>query len=151
MLGLVIPAWLPRLLPWAGGCAAVLVILGAVWWIHHDGYQQATRDAEARDLKLRTELQADLRGVEQALSKRLAAIDAVTAETQAGIAQARTIIQPTILKELTRETRYSDPAAGISGGLRAAVDRARAAVACTTSPDGGSVCALPAAEAAPGQ
>ncbi len=131
--------------------AIALALGGAIWYLDHQGYQRATRDAEARDLKLRTDLQADLRGVEQALSQKLAAIDADTASARAGIATARTIIQPTIVKELTRETRYSDPAAGLSDGLRAAVDRARAALACTSAPDGGISCALPAAAPSGGQ
>jgi hypothetical protein len=142
------PVFLKPFLPHIG---VVLALLGAIWWLDHQGYERATRDAEARDMKLRTALQADLRGVEQALSQKLAAIDADTASARAGIAAARTIIQPTIVKELTRETRYSDPAAGLSGGLRAAVDRTRAAVACTARADGGIICALPAAEAAGGQ
>jgi hypothetical protein len=142
------PALALRLLP---HLAMALALLGAIWWLDHQGYERARREAEARDLKLRTELQVDLRQVEQALSGQLAAIDAVTARTSTGIAQTRTILQPTLMKELTRETRYADPDAGISDGLRAAIDRARGAVACAPAPDGGIVCTLPAPEAAQGQ
>jgi hypothetical protein len=139
------PALALRFLPMA------LALLGAIWWLDHQGYERARRETEARDLKLRTELQANLRQVEQALSGQLAAFDAATARTHAGIARTRTILQPTLMKELTRETRYADPDAGISDGLRAAIDRARGAVACASAPDGGIVCTLPAAEAAQGQ
>jgi hypothetical protein len=142
------PALALRFLP---HLAMALALLGAIWWLDHQGYERARREAEARDLKLRTELQADLRQVEQALSRQFAAIDAATARTHAGIAQTRTVLQPTLVKELTRETRYADPDAGISDGLRAAIDRARAAVACAPAPDGGIVCTLPAAEPAQGQ
>jgi hypothetical protein len=131
--------------------AVALAVTGALWWIDHQGYERARQDAEARNLKLHTELQAGLRGFEQALSGKLAAIDERTARTRAGIGQTRTILQPTLMKELTRETRYADPDAGISDGLRAAIDRARAAVACAPAPDGGIVCTLPAAEPAQGQ
>lgn len=144
----MMPAWLLRALPHIGLAAA---LIGAVWWIDHQGYERATRDAERHDLKLRTQLQSDLRALEAALSGKLAAIDAETATTRAAIQQTRHIVQPAIVKELTRETRYSDPAAGISDGLRAAIDRARAAVACAAAPDGAIVCALPAAQSAQGQ
>jgi hypothetical protein len=142
------PALALRCLP---HLAIALALLGAIWWLDHQGYERARREAEARDLKLRTELQVDLRQVEQALSGQLAAIDAVTARTSTGIAQTRTILQPTLMKELTREARYADPDAGISDGLRAAIDRARGAVACAPAPDGGIVCTLPAPEPAQGQ
>lgn len=144
----MIPAGLLRVLPHVGLAAA---LIGAVWWIDHQGYQRATRDAETHDLRLRTQLQSDLRALEQTLSGTLAVIDADTANTRAAIQQARHIIQPAIVKELTRETRYSDPAAGISDSLRAAIDRARAAVACATAPDGAIVCTLPAAQPPQGQ
>lgn len=139
------------LTPFLPHIGAALAILGAIWWIDHQGYQRATRDAELRDAKLRSALQADLRAVEQGLTQKLAAIDAGTARTRAGIEATRNVVQPAIMREMTREIRFSDPAAGISDGLRAAIDRARAAVACTATPDGGIVCALPATPPAQGQ
>lgn len=129
--------------------AAMALLLGlAVWLIHHDGAVRARRDAERRQAVLTARMQSELRRSEARLALRLNAIDSTLGGQRAAIAQTRTVIQPALVKELTRETRYADPAAGISDELRGAIDRARAAVACAPAADGGILCTVPAASPA---
>lgn len=129
--------------------AAMALLLGlAVWLIHHDGAVRARRDAERRQAALTARMQSELRRSEVRLALRLNAIDSTLGGQRAAIAQTRTVIQPALVKELTRETRYADPAAGISDELRSAIDRARAAVTCASAADGGILCTVPAASPA---
>lgn len=128
--------------------AAAAAVLGLVWWLDHRGYQRARADIAADAARIESRIRSDLRRSEQRLTDRLAAIDGNVAARIADVDTLhRTVIQPTVVKELTRETRYSDPAAGISDSLRAEINRALAAVACAPAADGGIVCALPAASA----
>lgn len=141
-------ALLARLLPHA---TVVLAVLAALWWIDHQAASRTRAQIETANARLQNQLRADLRDAERTLTERIAGIDAETGRAQAAIEHSRMIVQPTIIKELSRETRYSDPALGLSDGLRKAIDRARGAIACTAAADGGIVCTLPAAEAAGGQ
>ncbi len=142
MIPLGLKPFLPHIL-------AVAAILGVVWYLDHRGYERAKASLAAQAARIEAKVRSDLRRSEQRLAGRIDALDREVAGQVAGIdALHRTVIQPTITKELTRETRYSDPAAGISDGLRAEVNRALAAVACAPAADGGIVCALPDAEPA---
>lgn len=128
---------------------AVAAILGVVWWLDHRGYSRAQADMAAQAARIENAVRSDLRRTEQRLAEKMDANDRAVASQVAGIdAIHRTIIQPTVTRELAREVRYSDPAAGISDGLRAEINRALAAVACAPTSDGGISCALPAAERA---
>lgn len=129
--------------------AAVTAIVALFWWLDHRGYERARADMASDAARIENRLRIDLRESERRLGDRMMAIDRDMSARIASLDQIhRTIIQPTLLKELTRETRYSDPASGISDGLRAEVNRALAAVACAPAPDGGIVCALPDAGSA---
>ncbi len=135
--------------PFLPHIAALAAILGLLWWLDHRGYQRARSEMAAEAVRIESRLRADLSQSERRLTERLAAIDRGVATRIAGLDRIhRTVIQPTLVKELARETRYSDPALGISDSLRAEVNRALAAVACAPAADGGIVCALPDAEPA---
>lgn len=134
-------ALLRPLLPHAVALAAILALL---WWLDHRGYQRARTEMAAEAAHVESRLRADLRQSERQLGERIAAIDRHMATRSAALDSLhRTIIAPTVTKELARETRYSDPALGISDGLRAEINRALAAVACTAAADGDIVCTLP--------
>ncbi len=136
------PLWLLKFLPHIG----IALLLGfGVWYLDHQGYQRAKRDAETRDLKLRSALQDDLRKVEQGLTTMLGKIDADQATRREAITKLQTIIQPTITREITREVRLSDPALGITDVLRTVNNDTRSTGACTATVDGGVECTLPAA------
>lgn len=111
-----------------GHIAVVLAIVAAVIYIDHRGYQRAKVDtalAESRRQAAEAEM---VRKIEKTLVEGLAAIDGRTADRLAAIDQVdRTIVQPTIVRELARDPRYSDPAAGISVELRDALNAARGA------------------------
>lgn len=124
--------------------AAVTAILGFLWWLDHRGYERARADMAGEAARIEGRLRIDLRESERRLGDRMMAIDRDVSARIAGIDRMhRTVIQPTLVKELTRETHYSDPDRGISDSLRAEINRALAAVACAPAPDGGIVCALP--------
>lgn len=110
------PAWLLRFLPHA---LAVVAILGAMWWLDDRGYQRAKADQAALELRLAEKIADSVMAIDQASAARLAALD--TAQ--------RTIVQPIITKEIASDPRFSDPSAGVTGGMRDAINRARAASA----------------------
>lgn len=135
--------------PFLPHIAALAALLAAIWYLDHRGYERARRDAAADAALMENKVRSQLRQTERRLAGRIDAIDRGVADQIAGIdATHRTVIQPTIMKELSRETRYGDPAAGISDGLRTEVNRALQTVACSPTPAGGIVCALPDASPA---
>lgn len=135
--------------PFLPHIAAVAAIVGVVWYLDHRGYERARKDAEQERVVTALMLTRATRDVEKRLADRMDANARQTAG-QIGAIEAvhRTVIQPTITKELTRETRFTDPALGIPDSVRREVNRAIAAVACTATPDGGISCPLPDASPA---
>lgn len=145
----MMPAALLRFLP---HILIVAVVLGGVAWIDHRGYQRAKADADQRALVAAAIAERKARRLEAALADIVGTLDAQLAERIAAIdVTERTIIQPTIEREIARETRLSDPALGLTDGLRKAINAAIAQTHCTTQIDGSAVCALPAMAAAPDQ
>lgn len=138
-----------RLLPHGIALAA---LLGAILWIDRNAATRTRAQIETARIMSENQLRAELRRSEQRLAGSIGAIGTrVTGQIDALDARHATIIQPTLIRELTRETRFSDPAAGITDGVRAELNRALAAVACAPRPAGGLVCTLPDAAAAGAQ
>ena len=129
------PAWLTWRLFWkvAPYVGAVLLVGGAVWYIDHRGYQRAEAEAAARETE---------RQLAEAEFKRILGIKVT--ELQMGMQTAinesdarvvgriddlnvvnRTIIQPTLVKEIQSEERFTDPATGITDGMLRELNRAR--------------------------
>lgn len=134
------PAILLRFLPYG---LAVAAVLGAMWYLDHRGYQRAKADAEHERLVNKQAVQAIVSASEKSMLDRLGEIDTDTAARVNTIQTInRTIIQPTLTKELTRETRFADPLAGMSDGVRAEINRARN-LSCAPRLDGGIECPLP--------
>lgn len=143
------PAILLRLLPHA---LAVAAILGGLWYIDLRGYQRAQADAARERLITALMLTRAVRQTEAQLGERLAVIASTVDVQIAGIEQLnRTDIRPTIVKELSREIRFTDPAAGIPDSVREAINRGIAASTCAATADGGIRCPLPGPAAAADQ
>lgn len=119
----VIPTWLLKLLPYA---AVVLLVLAGVAWIDHRGYERATRDAEMRQQADAILLGRQLAKLQGSLVESVGQVGRDVTIKLDGIETVnRTIIQPTIMKEIASDPRYSDPDAGISAGMLDALNAAR--------------------------
>ena len=124
--------------------AGVGLILGAIWYLDHKGYQRAQKDAEFERMvtaimidRFVGDLEKDLRetisGIDRNLAAKIDNIDLVQ----------RTIIQPTIEKEIRNDPRFSDNSLGITDIMRDAINRARSESACPASLTGGDCVTLP--------
>ena len=150
------PGWLTWKLFWkiAPYIGAILLVGGAVWYIDHRGFERAEAEAIARDNE-RKLMEAELeRVLELKVGELETAMQTAINESDARVVNSidrlnvvnRTIIQPTLVKEIQSETRFSDPAAGITDGMLRELNRARGfseqrpcptgsnAVACFTLP-----------------
>lgn len=135
------PALLLRYLP---HLAIVLAVLAGVWYIDHRGYQRAMDDRDKADMAMRAYIGQQLRTYEANAIKRE---NDRAAETKAQLDQiGRNTAEgrDTIIKELTHEVRFTDPALGIPERVREAINRAIAASACTATDSGGIRCTVPA-------
>lgn len=149
------PVWLVRLFPYLAGAAALAL---AVWYIDHRGYKRAEADALARQLEqdnLRAELALELAELvrqsevrmqdlltdsDRQLVQRIAELDSVN----------KTIIQPTLVKEIQNDPRLSDPASGITDSMRQSINHARSLsqYPCAAGADGDDCRAVSAFEPA---
>lgn len=138
------PQILWRILPHV---VVVAAILGGLAFVYRSGASAMRQKLEfEREVQARITLQA-VRRSEANMLARLAAIDGnLGAELRRIDAAEVTVIRPTIEREILRETRLSDPAAGLPAGLLEAINAARQ-LSCATAADGSVACALPAAEA----
>lgn len=137
------PAILLRFLP---HLLVIVAIIGAVWWINDAGYDRAMSDRDAADAKMLSQIRTEQRRSEQRLAIAINAIDAAVASQIAGIDATHTETRRVIEREIIREPRLSDPAAGLTDGLFDAINRERAAIACAPTPAGGVSCTLPPAQ-----
>ena len=133
-------------LPQKLGIAAVTTllfigtILGGVWFIYDKGADAAEAKAEARQAKadiahakavtdaldrLQTDLDAKLGNGFASVNSRIGEIDATE----------RTIIRPTLIKEIQNDPRLTDFA--LSDGVRRAINAARVESACPERATGG--------------
>jgi hypothetical protein len=113
---------------------AIAAALGfAVWYLDHKGYQRAKEDAERAKMENALIVADIVMQSERRMAGKVNAAATVTTDAIAAInATNQTIIQPTLVKELQRETRFTDPATGISIGLRDAINAARALSGAST-------------------
>jgi hypothetical protein len=143
------PLWVIKYAPY--GILAVLLVVG-LWFVDHNGYKRAqTQDQlqTERDNNLRLqvknwmqqqvsiferEMQIKVNESDQKLAER---IDAINVEE-------RTIVQPTIQREIRNDPRLSDPSLGLSDSLWGAlnVSRERGSHPCITLADGSATCSL---------
>jgi len=107
---------------------------------------------EAELNEARLQWRADLRASENRMAEHLSRIDRDLGEDIAEIdATERTLIQPVIEREVSRDPTLADPDNGISDELRDAINAAAAASACTAATDCADGIAMPGAGGAGGQ
>ena len=147
------PLWLLKLLPYG---AAALALLAVVWYIDRQGYKRAEDEAALeRSIARTAKLEADQRQIaitqdfEGKLRSMAAAFDRRLGQQLAELdVQNRTIIQPTLTREIRNDPRQSDPADGITDGMLRSINQARSlswpSGSCITNPDGSATCSLPA-------
>lgn len=124
------PLWLIKLLPYG---AAALAIGGAVLFIDHRGFQRAEDEAVARDKERQLQaaqfeliVQGYVHDSENKMILAIASRDGDLVKTLQSIRDTnRTVIQPTLVKEIQSEARFSDPASGITDGMLRELNRAR--------------------------
>lgn len=126
----VIPAIALKLLPYG---AAALALVGAVWYIDHGGYNRAEKEATQREQAQKYERQVfanlmaiNAKGVEGSMQKSIDDSDLRVINSLDRLQLInRTVIQPTLTKEIQRETRFTNSAAGISDIMWQELNRAR--------------------------
>lgn len=127
---MTIPVWALKLLPYVG---AVVLVGGAVWYIDHRGYERAEAEATARETerqllqaKLEIKFQEMVNDSETRMAAKILESDQRITEQLGNVDQVnRTVVQPTLIREIQSEARFSDPNAGISDGMRSAINAAR--------------------------
>lgn len=133
------PALLLRFLPHIG---IILAILVGVWWIYDNGYDAAESAADARAAKLATVVLTSLREVEARAVDRENMRSTQDRATLATIAANTAAGDTRIIKEMTHEVRYTDPALGYPPGVRDEINRALARLTCAPTDRGGIQCAV---------
>lgn len=126
------PVWLIKLLPYG---AAALALGGAVWYLDHRGYERAEREAIQRETELKLQnatfailLGQQTRDQEQAMQNIVNESDAHLGDVlQALNIENKTVVQPTLIKEIASDPRFTDPALGITDGMFRAINTARSA------------------------
>lgn len=124
--------WGLRLLPYISAAAALGL---AVWYLEHQGYERAKHETELRDAKdalarkeLKDYIDQKTRDLSTALQDRLTQVDASVAKRLNDLnVEEKTIVQPTLIKEIASDPRFSDPNLGITDGMRNAINTARSA------------------------
>lgn len=142
-----IPQILLRLLPYG---LAALALLGAVLWIDHQGYSRAKHDAERQNLVTALIVKKLVDKSEQRMIEAVSRADTSAGDTIRQIETVnRTIIQPTITREIQNAPRLSDPALGITDVLRLAINQVLALGPDPTDPAGSVTIELPEGQPAP--
>lgn len=149
------PVWFMRLLPHG---LVVLAVIAGLWFVHHKGEQAANdrhnlaeAQAVARQIKADKEAQDRVVALERTMQTMVLSLDRQLGTRLRDLRQLETtVIQPTLTREIQRETRFTDPAAGISLGMLRSLNSARSASnpSCVTDANGTTTCSLPAAGSA---
>lgn len=127
----------------AGALSLVGAMIGFTAWIDHTAAARTRDQIEAARARLQVQIRDEVRRSEQQLAGAISELASDYERGRTVIERTRTIIQPTVTREITLEPRLSDPASGLTPGLLAAVNRARATGACTAAAPGRIVCPLP--------
>lgn len=122
------------------------VILGALAWVDHRGYERAIADAEAEKLERQTETLVLRAGITKELDAKLEKADAgLHAKLETINTERMTNVDPILARELGRDPRLADPARCLTPGLLVAVNAARghAAAGDAAAPVGRDPASLP--------
>ncbi len=152
------PLWLIKLLPYG---VAALALFGAVWFIHHDGYKRAQDQAKLTDANRKVELAAVAILLRDKTAQQTQDMQDIVTRSDINLSdrigdlqlEQKTIVQPTLIKEIASDPRFSDPNAGISDGMLRGLNTARGASArpCPTGSNATACFTLPVAEPTSGQ
>lgn len=116
------------------------IIIGAIVWIDHRGYERAQKDAKFERTVTALLIERRAAKIEGKLIDALAARDAALVDRLGAIDhENRTVIQPIIREELRNAPHLSDPDAGYGERLRDAINAAISQSACP-SPAVGDDC-----------
>lgn len=153
---MALPIWALKVLPYVG---AVVLVGGAVYYIDHRGYKRAEAEATARENErlllvkdIELKIQESIHQSELRMQGQLIALDAQLSEKIAAIETInRTIVQPTLVKEIASDPRFSDPSLGITDGMHGAINRARSLSQrpCAPGADARNCFSLPTPEPTP--
>jgi hypothetical protein len=126
------PVWLLRFLPHIG----IALALGfAIWWIYDSGADAAEAKAERRELTQAILIARMEKRLSSQITEGLANIDSNAAARLSSIdVTEKTVVMPTIQREIVREKRLSDPSAGLTPSLLDAINKARNASADNPQP-----------------
>lgn len=106
-----------------------------VWYIDHRGYERAEDHYKKQEAQAQIRAEALARQIEQTLTTKLGELDTRTAERLSQIdVEQRTVVMPTLTREIRNDPRLSDPANRLSDGVFNAVNSARAASANPAAP-----------------
>lgn len=143
--------------------AMVGLVLGGLWYVDHRGYKRAEDEAKLEQALARTEkLEADQRQIaitrkfETGLQDMVSRMDKNLSTHLSDIEVTnRTIIQPTLTKEIRNAPAQSNPDLGITDGMLRSINQARTlswpSGSCTTLADGSATCQLSPARPVEGQ
>jgi hypothetical protein len=130
---------------------AIAALFGAVKYLEHVGAKRAEQQHKLEQLEADKRMLIEVQAIGAAIGHGVALADQKNAERLASIETTnRTIIQPTLTKEIASDPRLSNPDLGITDGLRSAIDAARD-LSCRPGAAGSVVCPLPAPQPAGGQ
>lgn len=132
---MVVPLWLIRIAPYA---AAAVALGGAVWYIDHRGFERAEAEATARDNAERLQEQRLVILIGTLTSQSEQRLQTLLNNQNTQLTQAlgqiettsRTVVQPTLVREIASDPRFSDVDRGITDGMLGAINTSRALSQC---------------------
>lgn len=138
------PLWLLKMLP---NLMIGVAIIGFIAWIDHNAAERTKARLDAQAKAIENNMRSELRRSEQRLAIKVIGLGDDMVAVRADLDRTRAALAPTVAKEIAHAPRLSDPAAGLTPGLLAAVNSARQAGACPTTATGQPGCTLPSAAA----
>lgn len=134
------PVWLTwkafwKVAPYIG---AALALLGAVWYIDHRGFKRAEAEATARENAARLQEQRLVILIKTLTNESEQRMQTFFNNQNTQLVQAlgqiettsRTVVQPTLVREISNDPRLSDVNSGITDGMLEALNTSRALSQC---------------------
>lgn len=130
------PLWIIKLLPYG---AAVAALLFAVWYLDHKGYERAKQQDTAiqarlnlQEIKRDLKLNGEVEGVQRTLTTGMNELGTHLGSRIDSIESVnKTIIQPTITKEIAGDPHLTSADCALPDGLWGSVNAARRLSAIT--------------------
>lgn len=128
--------------PFVPFVALAALLMGAVWFLDHRGYERAERDAERRWQEQIAIAAADTRRREREITSAVNTIDKNTGERLKNLQVKRQTIVQNITQELANDPRFYSREFSLSERVQHYINSARAESGTSTAP-GKSVVELP--------